>query len=239
MKIIEAFIREPAVLVVALLFLAGIGLPIMDAFSKAITDTNGRRRTIFRRCLAGEAPLWVVYWLFGIVGGVLTGLISLFAATFSPTLGMVLMAVYATWWVASLWQCARNAEYEIFTYLARGLLVVGLLGFLLPVAGMVALGGDIPSSLLTGLSLLLAIQFVLVYIAAYTTGFAATGTVTHRGSLRMSREMLRGMYRIWSSDTGVQETRAKMRRRENEDVRLQKELGDIADYKGDGHGIRR
>ena len=64
MKFVEALIREPAVLVVALFFLGGTGLPIMDAFFKAITDTNGRRSTIFRRCLAGEAPLWVVYWLF-------------------------------------------------------------------------------------------------------------------------------------------------------------------------------
>lgn len=57
MYIVDALIREPAVLVVALLFLSGIGLPIMDALSKAITDANGRRSTFCRRCLAGEAPL--------------------------------------------------------------------------------------------------------------------------------------------------------------------------------------
>lgn len=149
------------------------------------------------------------------------------------------MSVYGTWWVASLWQCARNAEYEVFTYLARGLLVIGVLGVLLPVTGMVALGGDMPRSLLTVLSVLVAIQFVLVYIAAYTTGFAATGTMTHRGTMRMSREMHRGMHRIWSSDSGTQETPEEMRRREKEDVSLQKELGELADYRGDGHGIRR
>ena len=236
MNIVVAFIREPAVLVVAFLFLAGIGLPILDAFSKAITDANGKRSTIVRRCLAGEAPLWVVYWLFGIIGGVLAGLFSLFAATASPILGIVLMSLYAISWAISLWQCARNAAYPILGYLARGLLVLCLLGFVLPITGLVVLGDGVSSSLLSVLGALLAIQFVLVYVVAYGTGFAAKGSMSARGIVRNSEGLARGMHRARSADIGIKERPQDRKRREDEATRLRKELGDLA---GDSRGIRR
>ncbi len=239
MNIVVAFIREPAVLVVALLFLAGIGLPILDAFSRAITDASGRRSTIVRRCLTGEAPLWVVYWLFGIVGGVLAGLFSLFAATASPALGIILMASYGIFWAISLWQCARNAAFDFLVYLTRGLLMLGLLAGAVLLSGFVVLSANVSSSLLSALCIFLAVQLVLAYFAAFRTGFAASGTMSHRGTHRISPEMLRGLHRNWTADQDRNEHPRHRKQREKEQTRLWEELGDIADIPGDGRGSRR
>ncbi len=239
MTIVFAFVREPAVLVVALLFLAGIGLPIMDAFSKAITDADGKRATILKRCLAGEAPLWVVYWLFGVIGGVVAGLISLFAATASPILGIVLMASYGIFWAISIWQCARNAAFEILMYLTRGLLVLSLLAGASLLSGFVVLSAAMSSWLLTASSVLLAIQLVLVYVTAFLTGFAGSGTMSHRGTHRLSLEMLRGMHRNRNADNGRNEHPRHRQQREKDQTRLWEELGDVADIPGDGRGLRR
>ncbi len=236
MKIVFAFIREPAVLVVALLFLSGIALPILDAFSKAISDADGKRSTIVMRCLKGDASLWVVYWLFGIVGGVLAGLLSFFAATASPVLGIVLMALYTGWWSISLWQCARNAAMPHLTYLTRGLLVLGLLSGAALLSGLFVISDSLSSSLMTISIALLAGQFVLVYVTAYLTGFAAAGTMSYRGTVRSSPEMARGMHRTRSADIGVKERPQDRKRREDDAARLRENLGDVA---GDTRGSRR
>ncbi len=239
MNIVVAFIREPAVLVVALLFLAGIGLPILDAFSKAITDANGKRGTIVRRCLAGEAPLWVVYWLFGIIGGVLAGLFSLFAASASPVLGIVLMASYGVFWAISLWQCARNAAFEFLTYVTRGLLVLVVLAGAVFLSGMVILEPSTRSWLLSTMIAFVAIQFTIVYFTAFLTGFGASGIMSHGSNHRHSLNMLRSKLRNRMSDHNSREHPRHRQQREKDETRLWEELGDIADIPGDGRGFRR
>ncbi len=213
MKFVEALIREPAVLGFGLLFLVGLGLPLLETFSRAITDSNGRRSTIVMRCLTGEAPLWVVYWLFGIVGGVLAGVVALFAAMLSPILGITLMSLYATWWTISLWQCGRNVAYRFFAFLARGLLLFGLLGGVLSLSGLIFNDDAIPPSILTVLVVLFAMQFVLVYVVAFFTGYGA------KGRIRVSSAMALGMHRMRSADLGIQERPEDEKRREQEGTR--------------------
>ena len=184
-KIAFALIREPMVLVAAAVFLIGFGLPLVDLFSRAISDRNGLRSTIFRRCLKGEVSLWVVYWLLGIVGGILATLIALFIATASPILGMLFMSVYVVWWSISLWQCALNAAFSILTYLTRGLLVFGFLIGAVLLSGVIDINDALSSRLITVSISFLAIQFVLVYCVSYYLGFSGHKTarsITHIGT---------------------------------------------------------
>ena len=184
-KIALALIHEPMVLVAAVVFLIGFGLPLVDLFSKAITDRNGLRSTVFRRCLKGDVSLWVVYWLLGIVGGILAGLIALFIATASPILGMIFMSVYMVWWSISLWQCALNAAFLFLTFLARGLLLFGFSIGAVLISGMIDINDAISSLLITVSISFLAIQFVLVYCVSYYLGFSGRKTarsITHIGT---------------------------------------------------------
>lgn len=172
-------------LAAAVLFLVGFGLPLVDLFSKAITDRSGLRSTIFRRCLKGDVSLWVVYWLLGVVGGILAGLIALFIATASPILGMIFMSVYVVWWSISLWRCALNAAFLFLTYFARGLLVVGFAIGAVLVSGMIDINDAISSRLITASISFLAIQFVLIYCVSYYLGFSGQKTarsITHIGT---------------------------------------------------------
>ena len=184
-KVALAIIHEPMVLGVAVLFLIGFGLPLVELFSNAITDRNGLRSTIFRRCLKGDVSLWVVYWLLGVVGGILAGLIALFIATASPILGMIFTSVYVVWWSISLWRCALNASFLLLTYLARGLLVLGFAIGAVLISGMIDINDAISSLLITVSISFLAIQFVLVYCVSYYLGFSGQKTarsITHIGT---------------------------------------------------------
>ena len=184
-KVALALIHEPMVLGVAVLFFIGFGLPLVDLFSNAITDRNGLRSTIFRRCLKGDVSLWVVYWLLGVVGGILAGLIALFIATASPILGMIFMSVYVVWWSISLWRCALNAAFLILTFLARSLLVFGFVICAVLISGMIDINDAISSLLITVSISFLAIQFVLVYCVSYYLGFSGQKTarsITHIGT---------------------------------------------------------
>ena len=184
-KIAFALIREPMVLGIAVVFLIGFGLPLVAFFSKVITDRNGLRSTIFGRCLKGDVSLWVVYWLFGIVGGILASLITLFISTASPILGMLFISVYLFWWSISLWQCALNAAFLILTYLARGLLVFGFVIGVVLISGIVDINDAMYSRLSAVLISFVAIQFVLVYSASYYLGFSngkSARSITHIGT---------------------------------------------------------
>jgi hypothetical protein len=184
-KIAFALIREPMVLGITVVFLIGFGLPLVALFSKVITDRNGLRSTIFGRCLKGDVSLWVVYWLFGIVGGILASLITLFISTASPILGMLFISVYLFWWSISLWQCALNAAFLILTYLVRGLLVFGFVIGVVLISGIVDINDAMYSRLSAVLISFVAIQFVLVYSASYYLGFSngkSARSITHIGT---------------------------------------------------------
>jgi hypothetical protein len=184
-QIAFAFIREPMLLGVVILFLIGFGLPLADVFFKVIADRNGLRSTIFKRCLKGDVPLWVVYWLLGVVGGILAGLIALFISTASPILGMLFMSVYVVWWSISLWQCALNAAFLILIYLARGLPVAGFVIGAVLISGIVDFNDAISSRLITVSISFVAIQFILVYCVSYYLGFSGRKTarsITHIGT---------------------------------------------------------
>jgi len=184
-KFALALFHEPMVLGVAVLFLIGFGLPLVDLFSNAITDRNGLRSTIFRRCLKGDISLWVVYWLLGVVGGILGGLIALFIATASPILGMIFMSVYVGWWSISLWRCALNAAFLFLMVLARGLLVLGFVIGAVLISGIADNNDAIFSRLIAVSISFMAIQFVLVYCVSYYLGFSGQKTarsITHIGT---------------------------------------------------------
>lgn len=141
----------------------------------------------------------------------LAGLVSIFAATVSPSLGIVLMGGYVGWWSISLLQCARNSAFEI---LAPGLLVLGLLASFVSFSELIVL---------------FLVQFIVFCLASFVfSGFAA------KGRIRVSPAMARGLHRARSVDIGIQELPDARQRREDEVARF---LEELRAYPGDSRGV--
>lgn len=81
------------------------------------------------RALNGEEHLWIVFWLYNILGDILvwfvTGLAAMLAINvFHSLIGAVIIALvlllpYNIWAIYSLWKCAFNAGWEGWGYLCR------------------------------------------------------------------------------------------------------------------------
>ncbi len=159
-------------------------------------------------------------------------MVSFYAATYSPDLGIVIMSLYAIWWAISLWQCARNASFRSLKILTRGLLLLALVGGAAHISGLIVLREDNIPLLLNILGWLLGGQFLLIYIVTFFTGFAATLQV------RVSSELSQGMHRARAADLGIQELPDDQQRRERAGARFLEEgtmyPGDVG---GNSHGM--
>lgn len=87
----------------------------------------------------GHEPCWVAYWIFGVV---LTNLFNFVGEKTLPadplvevsTARMSLAVIVAVLFIAhivfmsvAIWRCAPNASHPLWTFLARTLLVLGLI----------------------------------------------------------------------------------------------------------------
>lgn len=100
------------------------------------------------RAWRGEERLWRVFWIYGVLFGIILNVINHIAGMF---LGasvavpyLVIGVIHSIWLVVALWRCAFNAEWRIWGYVIRILnvmcLVFLILGFLM---GLSLVGADL------------------------------------------------------------------------------------------------
>ena len=101
---------------------------------------------LLRKAWGGELPLWNIYWLWGVVGGLVAGgiqtALSLFAESMASTAsgftislidgtGIGLSLAYKLLWAVGTWRSAANYSAQnplkIWGGLAKGVIVVGVL----------------------------------------------------------------------------------------------------------------
>lgn len=109
-------------------------------------------RGFIGRAWRGEEKLWKVFWLYGVVGGiVLQTLITVLAGVggmFLAIPGLILMLAFAVWNIVSVWRCAWNAKAKVWGYIVRVLCVLSGLSYvstLLAVGGMMFVGSAVKS----------------------------------------------------------------------------------------------
>jgi hypothetical protein len=75
----------------------------------------------------GHAPLWVVFWIYGVVISQLLfgGILYLYRQMDTPMLAASLIGFlfYTVWIMRSVWVNAFNAEKEVYGHIARALTV--------------------------------------------------------------------------------------------------------------------
>lgn len=76
----------------------------------------------------GQAPLWTVFWLYGVIAShAMFGLILLAYTHDAPWFAFAPMVLgflaYTAWILAAVWRCAFNADEPIYGHAARGLTV--------------------------------------------------------------------------------------------------------------------
>jgi|GEM_PF-1618583 len=78
----------------------------------------------------GHAPLWQVFWLWGVaLSWILFGVFWVLANAMGLNWGLftvatVVMMPYTAWILVSVWQCAFNVGNDLWGYLARALTLV-------------------------------------------------------------------------------------------------------------------
>jgi len=84
----------------------------------------------------GERPLWEAWWVLGTSALLVIAVICLFITQILPhsmlsvaILGGVTLALQIFWLVA-VWRCAPNIHNNIWTYVARTVLVLGIISSL-------------------------------------------------------------------------------------------------------------
>jgi hypothetical protein len=96
----------------------------------------------------GHEPCWVAYWIFGVGITNLINFVGEKSLPADPTVEvssarmcfafavLLLLLVHVVFMSVSVWRCAPNASHPVWTFLARAMLVVGLV-----VGGMAAFRG--------------------------------------------------------------------------------------------------
>ncbi|MCP5362049.1 MAG: hypothetical protein H6908_05395 [Hyphomicrobiales bacterium] len=92
------------------------------------------------RAWNGQERLWKVFWIYGVVVGLVIGflagilVLTLFGAEYVP--GRIINFVilpYKIWiWVA-LWRCAFNTNWKILGYVVRVMIALDVIGMTLSV----------------------------------------------------------------------------------------------------------
>jgi hypothetical protein len=73
----------------------------------------------------GKNRLWEVFWLHNILlGGLITSATD--SLLDSDSLVLLITVAWGVWVFAGLWQCAFNTKWKVFGYLARGIVVLGV-----------------------------------------------------------------------------------------------------------------
>jgi len=101
----------------------------------------GRKAHFIQRCIHGQAALWKVYWLAGVVGSwvLATIVINLIHfGLFPPLLGIAVLLAYGIWAAISIWRCAFNTAWRGWGYAARAVIVLtGLLAIIELIRGLI------------------------------------------------------------------------------------------------------
>ncbi len=104
-------------------------------------DTIESSQNFFVRCWQGSARLWQAFWLVGVLGKLLVvtvaylGSFMILGATQNDTLVFVffipLLLSYFLFAVVSIWRCARNTHHSFWGVVARVLVLVVALVWIL------------------------------------------------------------------------------------------------------------
>jgi hypothetical protein len=91
-------------------------------------EMNAEYENIFSNLWNGKSPLWVAYWIWGVlVGNILAFLLIATLGVF----GFLIFMPYAIWSTVSIWRCAFNTNWIGWGYIARTLVViVFIVGFI-------------------------------------------------------------------------------------------------------------
>lgn len=105
-----------------------------------------------KRPWRGEEKLWKVFWLYGVVGGILINLVVGLALG-EGIIGLLVQLPFTIWIMVSEWRCAWNAGAKFWGYIVRVLVILSVIGYLfmmVAVTGLMALGGALSSFKVNG-----------------------------------------------------------------------------------------
>jgi hypothetical protein len=90
----------------------------------------------------GRASLASAYWLIGVLGGIvvstlLTLAVTLVDSTLVHLLVLLAWITYDIFALVSIWRCAWNTSWKGWGYMARAVVLLGVLGYLAVVAALV------------------------------------------------------------------------------------------------------
>jgi len=100
----------------------------------------------FRKAWRGEERLWKVWWFVGAPLGILNAAVSIWLNEASETNSgmsslfpliawLILVAAYFAWCHMALW-CAKNVEIKAWEYLAKFLIIMGLIRYFIELKNM-------------------------------------------------------------------------------------------------------
>ena len=87
------------------------------------------RRNFVASCWRGDGPLWLVFWIYGVLlSTIVTGLFLALLATEDSIPGLeqflfVAFIPYTVWILVSIWRCAFNVENKIYGHVAQALTI--------------------------------------------------------------------------------------------------------------------
>ena len=96
----------------------------------------------------GQERLWKVFWLYGFILGIILQIIgSVAAALYGATFyipALIFYIIYIIWLMVAQWRCAFNAEWKIWGYVVRILIILGPIMIIIGVlAGGAIIGSDL------------------------------------------------------------------------------------------------
>lgn len=100
------------------------------------------------RSWKGEEPLWKVFWLYGVLLGIVVNILVEIIKDMQlgqwVTLGALgfRYLVYGIWLIVSQWRCAFNANWSIWGYIIRTLLFIGVCSYIF-VMGSILMGASV------------------------------------------------------------------------------------------------
>lgn len=95
-----------------------------------------------KRAWRGEARLWLVFWIYGVVFGIVFALARLAVfAVIGKSIAIPFIVIHSIYWIwlaVSQWRCAFNTEWKIWGYVVRILTLMGIVSYV----AMLAFGGS-------------------------------------------------------------------------------------------------